>query len=272
MSPERHTVPDPRGGAGKAGHLIDNSTTPVAEVKPPNRHCENPRGWLWMRCPHGTDVVVPMKCGKCDACLQRRRAKHIARICYGIYEFGPAAKLELTSRPGATWKEIMRAWSKMIARIRETVPDAQYAAVKEAGPDTGMLHLHVIVVRWKYILQRQLSSWWDDFMGAPVVWVRKVDSSNAVYYVTKHITKDVARMRNAVTYSRGFPKHVFEPTLEYVMKMSHIPDDFVLTAVHGWGILMGDIAPNCDCFPGRQPIEPEERLWLASHSHPSWRP
>lgn len=264
---EEHHTSTLAGAGGPSDRLVDSVRPDSLKIKPPSRHCERPRGWLWMRCPHGTDVCVPLKCGHCDACLERRKAKHVARICYAIYEFGPAAQLEFTSRPGMTWPEIMRAWSKMIALIREVNPAAQYAAIKEAGPETGMVHLHVIIVNWKYILQRDLSRWWEKLTGAPVVWVQRVTSSNAAFYVAKHLTKDVARMRNPVTYGRGFPKHAFQPALKFICKMDHMFDDWPLTAVHGWGILIRELAPGCDCFPDARPLHDGERAWLALCCH-----
>lgn len=259
----KHNTSTLSGVGHPSGGLADSLRPSSPQIKPPQRHCSNPRGWLWMRCKHGTNVLVPLKCGGCDACLERRRAKHVARISYAILEFPPCGKLEVTSTPGATWLDLMRAWQQMMRRIRQVAPGAEYAAIKEEGPDTGMLHLHVILTGWRYISQRQLSTWWLTYSGAPVVWIRRVASRYAAHYVAKHLTKGVDHMRNPVTYSRGFPRQEFEAPLQFICKCRRVPDDWQLTHVHGWGILLAQLAPGCDCFKDADPLHDGERAWLA---------
>ncbi|MBA7633563.1 hypothetical protein ES703_41131 [subsurface metagenome] len=180
--------------------------------------------------------------------------------------------LTVTSLPGADWPHVMRAWSHLVRQIRKVAPATQYAVIKEVGPDTGMLHLHAILLFSKYLPQSDLSNWWEHYSGASIVDIRGITSAGSIRYLAKHITKQVDQLRNPVTYSRTFPVEEFEQTLELICRMPRIPDDFTLTHVHGWGMLLGQLAPDCTCFKQLTDIEPEERLWLASHSHPSWPP
>lgn len=253
----------PRVGWVSAPHPNQSINLSDEEIKSPLRHCLHPRGWLWMRCKHGTDVLVPLKCGACEPCMERRSAKHIARIAAAAINYPPAAKYEVTSKPGTTWPEMMRAWQQMMRHIRTVSPKCEYAAVKEEGPLHGALHLHVILVHWRYIPQRQLSRWWRSLTGAGVVWIRRITSVNAAYYVAKHLGKDVYKMRNPVTYSRGFPREEFEAPLEFICKCRHYPHDMSLPFVHGWGMLIGDLAPGCDCFEGAEPMTDGNYMWLA---------
>lgn len=245
---------------------IDALIADSAQPTPPERHCLSPKGWLWMKCRHGTDVLVPLKCGHCDPCLERRRAKHIARIIYAVNDWGPGRTLELTSRPRTPWPVVMRAFSNLLRRIRQIAPATQYAAAKEEGPDTGMKHLHVVLINSGYLPQSKLSAWWNHYLGAPVVYIRKITSNNAAYYAAKHVTKEAQRQRNPVTYSRGFPSQPFRQELIPYMRIRRIPDWLSLTHQQGWGMIIGQHAPGCDCFPDAQPIHDGERIWLDLHS------
>lgn len=265
MSPSQHPNQTLTGAASEAGHVIDKVPKPPHAVNSPHRHCSAPRGWLWAQCSHGTHVHVPLKCGKCEACLERRRAQHTARMAYAIAEFPPTRLLTLTSHPGTDWPQIMKGFASLVRRIRKTAPDTQYAAIKERAPRNQIKHLHVVLVNSAYIPQADLSKWWQHYNGAKIVDIRKIYSTAAVGYISKHLTKQSQQFRNPVTYSRHFPKQPFESTFEIIMKVDHIPDATILTGVSGWGTLVGPLAPDCDCFTDLVDLTDGERIWLASH-------
>jgi len=118
--------------------------------------------------------------------------------------------LTLTSRPGTTVRELMRAWNRFRGWLRRRLPELAYAAVKERGTLHGMLHLHIIVTGWTYITQGELSEMWRKFTrGAFRVDIRRLygDDDSLASYVAKYLAKALGdrAARKSVTYSRNWP-------------------------------------------------------------------
>lgn len=247
---------------------VQRITLPDLTLKPPAGHCLKPYGWVTAECDHGTRIHVPMTCGRCPPCLARRAWTHACRVEYGIGVASPAAKIELTSRPGTTWPQIMRAWQSMARALRRRAPELQYAAVKESGHQNGMKHLHVVCVGWSFVSQPEISDLWKRYLGAYVVWVRRINPSEGARYVSKYLTKACLRNIRSITYSRGFPEQDFPCNFKACGKRSQIPDDMKLLGTIGSGILVERHAPGCRCLPEIIPLADGERAWLALLSAP----
>lgn len=242
---------------------------PDLDLQPPPGHCLEPYGWVTAECDHGSRIHVPMTCGRCAPCLARRAWTHACRVEYAIGTASPAAKIELTSRPGTTWPEIMRAWQSMARALRRRAPSMEYAAVKETGARAGMKHLHVVCVGWSFITQTNISDLWNRYLGAYVVWLRRVDGKEAARYVSKYLAKARLPGIRSITYSRGFPVQDFPHNFHSCGKRATIPDDMLLLGTAGSGILVERHAPGCHCLPQLEPISDGERAWLALLSAPS---
>lgn len=183
--------------------------------------CEHLKGWRVFECEHGNVVHVPLTCRACGPCVARRMASLEARIIRGVLESGADRVyfLTLTSLPGATWAEIMRAWQKMASWIRRRYPAMQYACRKDVGASGVNYHLHVVMVHAGYIDQQLYSSKWAALVGAPVVWIRRLRGKgvrDVAQYVTKYVTQvggvqvtgsnahDYNAARKLFTFSKGF--------------------------------------------------------------------
>lgn len=174
--------------------------------------CVMPRGWVRVRCSHASVLTVPVRCRECSGCAEARRGRVQWRVGHGIRTTeGRSAFLTLTSLPGTSVASMMKAWNRFKGWLRRRLGAFEYAAVKEFGSDTGMLHLHVVVLGWRYVPQRVLSAAWERASGARVVHIKAVPeggAEGAARYLSKYVSKalDVEDVRKRVTYSRGFPR------------------------------------------------------------------
>lgn len=140
--------------------------------------------------------------------MRNRRARVMLRIRSAVEASGEqCALLTLTSQPGTTPARMMSAWRLMWMWLKRQNPEAEYAAVKQFGSLTGMLHLHVVLIGWQYLKQGQLSRRWERHSGARVVDIRRKEGGKAARYVSRYLSRTVGEMdlRKCVTYSRGFP-------------------------------------------------------------------
>lgn len=133
------------------------------------------------------------------------------RVGEGLKDAGAsAAFLTLTSLPNTSVTDMMAAWNRFKTALRRVAGGFEYAAIKEFGSTTGMLHLHVVLTGWSFIPQHTLSAMWRKASrGAFVVDIRSIpDPERTARYVAKYVSKTIARIdvRKAVTYSRGWPK------------------------------------------------------------------
>lgn len=256
-------------GSAPATH---NDTGDPSLLQPPSGHCLEPYGWVSAECDHGSRIHVPMTCGRCGPCLERRAWTHRCRIHYAVGRDGPASMLTLTSRPGTTWPQIMRAWQSLVRTLRRDAPSLEYVCVKEFGPDRHMKHLHIITLHPSYIPQATLSQLWSKYLGAPIVWITHVDPARGATELAKYLTKPPPRGLRTITYSREFPEQEFPHNFHFRGRRTDIPDDMALTATLACGILVETVAPGCTCLPDCPPITPGERAWLALLSRPSRAP
>jgi len=118
--------------------------------------------------------------------------------------------LTLTSIPGTTVEQMMKAWNRFRGWLKRVNPGFEYAAVKERGSRTGMLHLHIILTGWLFLPHSELQAQWKACSGATFVNVKRLYGTpgSAAEYVSKYVSKalDGESWGKAVTYSRGWPK------------------------------------------------------------------
>lgn len=171
--------------------------------------CRYPQGWMLVRSADGAEMWAPRRCRVCEGCVTNHRARVMVRIDQGVkLSGGRCAMLTLTSLPGTTPAAMMRSWHRMLAWLKRRMTGLEYAAVKQFGKTTGMLHLHVVCVGWEYVDQAELSQQWKRCSGAAVVDIRRKDGQQAAKYVSRYVSRTVqgVDLRKCVTYSQGFPK------------------------------------------------------------------
>jgi len=148
-----------------------------------------PRCWAW----------------SCEDCAPLRQRMLIAQLHNGE----PTKFLTLTCRwvdgmdPVATCGRMMRAWNKLLKRLRRFHGDREVEAfwvleeTKEGAP-----HLH-IALRMPYTAQRFISQWWRDLTGWYIVDIRNMAGfKDRVRYVAKYLGKGPGKFGNHKRYSR----------------------------------------------------------------------
>lgn len=177
--------------------------------------CASPAGWRGVAHECGMQGAAPNRCRHCEPCRRFRRLGHFRRIKGALADESAlqrAAFLTLTSTPGTTVADMMAAVKRFIAWLRRTQgQDFEYAAIKERGKRSGMLHLHIVVLNWGFVPQAVLSREWERLSGAFRVDIRRLYGSpaSAAGYVAGYVAKAMGEGEawgKAVTYSRGFPK------------------------------------------------------------------
>ena len=182
----------------------------------PDTRCRKPKGWTWIACEHGGQAFRPLRCRRCQGCLRHRQKLLTARIVSGIQQLPEGAKLlfiTLTSvgRPGFDF--LMKAWQKLLARLRRKFKARGFVCKKEEGKVARMQHLHILLVSpggripYSYICAE-----WFKLTGAYITWIRDcpADGRGGVLwqYLAKYLGKgqDAKVWRKEVTYSADWPK------------------------------------------------------------------
>jgi hypothetical protein len=225
--------------------------------------CPHVYGWIRVSCPHGSSMAIPMVCNRCDTCLRHRAAVAAAKIRAALEWSGGGVMLTLTSCRGRQWPEMMAAWTQCVRLIRKDAPEAQYACIKERGKHTGMRHLHVILVYWRYIPQARLSAWWKSLNGSPVTWIQRVDPRAGAHYVSKYVRKGPPPNSRSITCSLGFPHWKHVSSWRFLGKIAGVADDCPDLRCTPAGAIVLNSA-HCPCLPGNaEQLTWGERLWLA---------
>lgn len=218
--------------------------------------CTEPRGWIRVRCEHDAAFWVPLRCRHCDACQRAASWKHRVRIELGIREAGGGLFITLTTGwedSDETRGELMRAWSRMAARLRRRYGPFEAAVKKEVGAK-GKLHLHIALVGIDYIPQRTLTELWEASSGWRVTWVNKVRDEMLIgRYLAKYLAKGqcAGEARKSVTYSRGWPKLPRLGKLEVVERVSgaNLPYWRVIRLEErGTGVILDELPRDGDCI------------------------
>lgn len=170
----------------------------------PTIRCVDVRRWYRLECLHGGVAWKPKRCRHCVGCLRWRRGKTIAQILSGLEGQSWTSLMTLTTRPGTTWPMVMKAFSRLVKRIRLNGSHVEYAAVKEEGPSTGMKHLHVILTGSTWVAYGWLTAQWKSLIGAWNVDVRRLNGTKVAAYVSGYLAKWVGPVRKVVTFSKNF--------------------------------------------------------------------
>ncbi|KKM19934.1 hypothetical protein LCGC14_1650610 [marine sediment metagenome] len=236
--------------------------------------CQDPLGWSPLRCEHGTEVWFPKRCRACPGCRRARVGTVIARILLGLQQPGDHVLLTLTSRPGTTWPQIMKAWSSMVRGLRQGGSRLPYAAIKQEGRASGMKHLHIVALGWSYVPQRELSRRWLGLTGAPVVDVRRIEDASITNYLAPYLASDLAGTRKNVTYSLRWPKLPRGHTWQLIPDRHPIAICGNVAEVTTRGCAVVKWGKGCDCLDPQYVSDPEFTLWRRStlaHWHPASR-
>lgn len=173
--------------------------------------------WSLVKRLHPDLKVIPLycHCWTCDTCRPHRTTRLISDAQRGA----PLIFITLTSRyrpghsPAAAARDLADAWRKVRAEYlrqhgRGSLP---FLAVFEATKK-GWPHLH-IVARARWISQRWLSRRMAALIGAPIVWVVKIDTIRKIAnYVAKYIGKNPHRFAGTKRYWRSLD--YLDPFLE----------------------------------------------------------
>jgi hypothetical protein len=166
--------------------------------------------------------VAPIGCGlwKCPLCAKRKANHWIARIRNEDAQLFITLTLNPATIPPEVTpqKQIYRAFSKLVKRIRDKRGPFEYVATLEFTK-RGLPHLHVIA-RSRYIPQKWLSQQAQQSGLGKICYIKKVDSAGrAVRYIAKYLLKaaDATEFEagtRRIRASRGFfqnsvkhPKH-----------------------------------------------------------------
>jgi len=136
----------------------------------------------------------PLFCKRwsCNTCAPRRRWQLFRDAKSG----NPKTFLTLTCNPGYGLSKdhraqmLVNAWRKLRKRLIESgrYPNLPFIAVFEQTK-LGEPHLHILL-RTKYISHAEISNHMDFELGAPVVWINKIQNSKRMAaYVSKYASK-----------------------------------------------------------------------------------
>lgn len=177
-------------------------------------------------------------CKFCGPC----RVRQLAAKTMGAK---PTTLITLTVNPGmhvdprAAFNATRRKLPVLSRTIRKTVKEFEYLRVLEVTKK-GWPHYH-LVARTGYIPQRDLSGWWAELTGAPIVDIRKLKKSqDAYWYVVKYLSKQeyIPWTNRRVTMSKNFARkdeeEKFEPlNLEEIERHSMDPASYLFYECQG---------------------------------------
>ena len=154
----------------------------------------------------------------CDECQPRRKKQLIALARSGkpdtfiTLTVNPATNID----PARRARALARAWPKVVkaAKRKYGYKSIPYLCVFEATK-RGEPHLHILC-RVKWIDQRWLSSMMRELIGAPIVDIRRVRSTDqAAHYISKYVGKEPGHFNSCKRYWRTqdyeLVKYVVEP-------------------------------------------------------------
>ena len=120
---------------------------------------------------------------------KRRRGRALQRCLTGLGQhpdkYWRYAFVTLTSSPAAPM-DIQRSWRKLHERMRRRGWAGRYIRITERGPNTGMVHIHM-VIESIWLDQKWLSKQWKDIHNSPVVDVRRCKTGKQGWAMTAAI-------------------------------------------------------------------------------------
>jgi hypothetical protein len=204
-------------------------------------------------CQHNTIKYAPKRCRHCPGCIQSHKNRLTARVTKALSPDTTAAFLTLTSRPDMSWPILMKAFTRYIAWLRKQIPQLEYCAVKEQGAATGMKHLHIVVINWKYIPWADLSAKWLLLSGAWNLNIKPIRTGSPGTYIAKYLGKDILTVRKQVTFSRKFPKLIPLSIWHTIPSLPLSHPDATTYLVTPKAELIQTPYPQCDCVGLSEP-------------------
>jgi hypothetical protein len=158
----------------------------------------------------------------------------------------------------------MANWSRLVRFLRQRSPALQYAAVKEQGAKSGMLHLHVVLTNFEYTPQADISAEWARLSSAWVVNIQRLTGTQAAAYAAKYVSKALDAARKNVTYSSAWPK--LPKSGLHLVPIDEVgfwgPTKWHSVTIDGG--LVHSLQPGCSCFGLTRPTSYGDHLWLRS--------
>lgn len=154
-------------------------------------------------------VVVAITCKQwsCRSCGQAkvRRLGAMAKAAKPTKFITLTVDNKLYETPREAFDKTRRQVNKIAAKIRKLTGECEYMRVLEVTKK-GWPHYH-LVARCGFVKQADLSNWWAELTGAPIVDIRKIKRTEDVYfYVVKYLSKQayIEWTTRRVTLSRHF--------------------------------------------------------------------
>lgn len=214
-------------------------------------NCQAVKGWARVQCEHLAVYWKPLRCKKCGGCFLWKTKRVIAQVLTGLEGEEWKTFMTLTTRPSASWDQVMKWFSALMRWMRKSHSRVEYAAIKQEGGSTGMKHLHCLIIGPPWVPYVALSRKWSALSGAWSVDVRRVGSSAVAGYVARYVALGMLGARKAVTFSAGWRKSIKPKVLEF-WGCGGGPEDrawvVVLpngTKVESWGPKGECVCPGC---------------------------
>ena len=169
---------------------------------------------------------------------------------------------KLYENPRQAFEATRRVVAVLARKIRTTVEEFEYLRVLEVTKK-GWPHYHLIA-RTAYIPQRDLSGWWAELTGAPIVDIRRIKKrEDAYWYVVKYLSKQkyIPWTNRRVTMTKHFKrkeeKKEYDPLdLTDIKRWNMTPEQFLYWECDGQ--VMERISPLIIGWSTREELEKSE--------------
>jgi len=230
--------------------------------------CTGVGGWREVRDGCGSILWVPNRCRVCPGCSEHHKAIVKGKIRYGLATTEERAFLTLTCHPDTPQAHDLaalgRSWSKMLRWLRTRTGVHLEACRVVETTKAGAFHLHIGLIGWKFIPQREISDAWRRFSGSPIVHIEAIDVKYGPAYLAKYVSKNVADsdIRQRVSFTRGWPRETREAgswRVTGVETGSNVPAAVRGYTVGGCGV--GYVAESCKHVPPWTPSDWSDVLY-----------
>jgi len=179
--------------------------------------------------------LIPLTC-KSWSCPRCRPAKQrlwtqIIRQGKPTRWFRLGANPSVHRTPAAAARAFLTAWPTLVRLIRARFGPFEYVKVMELHK-SGFPHLH-IAYRGPYIPHKWLSVVWRNLVGAPVVWIEKLDDpGRAARYISKYLCKCTSETPDLLPWLRFITRSRAWLTDPLETQQSAMPSDVYWTHSH----------------------------------------